>query len=112
LEVSVQNSTQLDGSNDFYVLVFGVVYLRFLTANQKQQCVNVCEELRQIASDDAAFLSRVITCDGWTYSSGLDIQQQSSQWKIRTNSIASSTFSLDISQIILNGRPNSELILV
>jgi hypothetical protein len=26
--------------------------MRFLTADQKQQCVNVCEELCQIASDD------------------------------------------------------------
>jgi hypothetical protein len=36
---------------------------RILTADQKQQRVNVCEELRQIASDAATFLSRVITGD-------------------------------------------------
>jgi hypothetical protein len=34
-----------------------------LTADQKQQRVNVCEKLRQIASNNAAFLSRVITGD-------------------------------------------------
>jgi hypothetical protein len=33
--------------------------MRFLTDNQKQQRANVCEEVRQIASDDAT-LSRVI----------------------------------------------------
>jgi hypothetical protein len=33
-----------------------------LTADQKQQHVNVCEELRQIASNDAT-LSRVIIGD-------------------------------------------------
>jgi hypothetical protein len=46
----------------FYVLLFGVV-MRFLTADQKQQHVYVCKELRQSASDDATFLSRVITGD-------------------------------------------------
>ena len=34
---------------------------RILTAYQKQQRVNVCTELRQLASDDETFLSRVIT---------------------------------------------------
>jgi hypothetical protein len=37
--------------------------MQFLVADQKQQCVNACEELRQIASDDVTFLSRVITGD-------------------------------------------------
>jgi len=36
---------------------------RILTAHQKQQRVNVCTELRQLASDDETFLSRVITGD-------------------------------------------------
>jgi hypothetical protein len=36
---------------------------RILTADQNQQCVNICEELRHIASDDATFLSRVNTGD-------------------------------------------------
>jgi hypothetical protein len=36
---------------------------RILTADQKQHHVNICEELHQIASDDAPFLSRVITGD-------------------------------------------------
>jgi hypothetical protein len=35
--------------------------VRFVTADKKQQCVNVGEELCQIASNDAIFLSRVIT---------------------------------------------------
>jgi hypothetical protein len=33
------------------------------TADQKQQHVNICKELRHIASDDVTFLSRVITDD-------------------------------------------------
>jgi hypothetical protein len=45
--------------------------MRFLTADQMQQHVNVCEELRQIASDDATLLSSVITgYESWMYSYG------------------------------------------
>ena len=41
---------------------------RILTADQMQQCVSVCTELRQLASDDETFLSRVITGDeSWVY---------------------------------------------
>jgi hypothetical protein len=41
---------------------------RILTADRKQQCVNVCEEVHQVAFDDATFLSRVITGDeSWIY---------------------------------------------
>ena len=41
---------------------------RILTADQKQQHINVCTELRQLASDDQTFLSRVITGDeSWVY---------------------------------------------
>jgi len=36
---------------------------RILTADQKQQHVNVCTELRQLGSDDETFVSRVITGD-------------------------------------------------
>jgi hypothetical protein len=36
---------------------------RILTADQKQQRVNACEELLQIASEDATFLSTVIAGD-------------------------------------------------
>jgi hypothetical protein len=56
--------------------------MRFLTADQKQQCINVCKELRQIASDNATFLSRFITDDeSWTYGYDLQIMQYSCQWK-------------------------------
>jgi hypothetical protein len=55
---------------------------RSLTADQKQQCVNICKKLRQIASYDATFLSRVITGDeSWIYRSDPETKQQSSQWK-------------------------------
>jgi hypothetical protein len=55
---------------------------RILTTDQKQQYVNVCEELRQIASSDATFLSRVITGDeSWSYCYDPETKQQSSQWK-------------------------------
>jgi hypothetical protein len=36
---------------------------RILTADQKQQRFDVYTELRQLASDDETFLSRVITVD-------------------------------------------------
>jgi predicted deacylase len=35
------------------------------TADQKQQCIGICTELRQLASDDETFLSRVITPLTW-----------------------------------------------
>ena len=60
---------------------------RILTADQKQQCVNVCTELRQLASDDETFLSRVITGDeSWVYDNDPEAKQQSSQWKSPTSS--------------------------
>jgi hypothetical protein len=37
---------------------------RFLTADQKQQSVNVCVELRQIVFDKATLLCMVITVTG------------------------------------------------
>jgi hypothetical protein len=55
---------------------------RVLIADQKQQCVNVCEELRQITLHDVTFLSRVITGDErWIYGYDPETNQQSSQWK-------------------------------
>jgi len=54
---------------------------RILTADQKQQRV-VCTELRQLASDDEMFLSRVITGDeSWVCGYDPETKRQSSQWK-------------------------------
>ena len=59
---------------------------RILTADQKQQCVNVCTKLCQLASDDETFLSRVITGDeSWVYSYNPETKHQSSQWKSTTS---------------------------
>jgi hypothetical protein len=59
--------------------------MRFLTANKMQQHVNICEEVRQVAYDDATFLSRVITGDeGWIYGYDPETKQQPSQWKMRS----------------------------
>jgi hypothetical protein len=56
--------------------------MRFLTADQKQQCANVSEELCQKASNDETLLSRVVTGDeSWIYGSDPQTKQQSSQWK-------------------------------
>ena len=53
---------------------------RILTADQKHQKVNICTQLRQLASDDEIFLSRVITGDeSWVYSYDPKTKQQSSQ---------------------------------
>jgi hypothetical protein len=55
---------------------------RILTVDQKQQHVNVCEELHQIASDVVTFFSRVITGDeSWIYSYDPETKQQFSEWK-------------------------------
>ena len=55
---------------------------RNLTTDQKQQCVNVCTELHQLASDDETYLSRVITGDeSCVYGYDPETKQQSSQWK-------------------------------
>ena len=55
---------------------------RILTGDQKQQRVNICTELRQFASDDETFLSRVITGDEkWVYGYDPETKRQSSQWK-------------------------------
>jgi hypothetical protein len=52
---------------------------RILTAEQKQQRVDVCTELRQLASDDETFLSRVITGDeSWVYGYDPETKQQPS----------------------------------
>lgn len=59
---------------------------RILTADQKQQRVNVCTELRQLASNDETFLSRVITGDeSWVYGYDPETKRQSSQWKSPTS---------------------------
>ena len=59
---------------------------RILTADQKQQRVNVCTELRQLASDDETFLSRVITVDeSWVYGYDHETKRQSFQWKSPTS---------------------------
>jgi len=54
---------------------------RILTADQKAQRVEVCMDLRQTASDDPTFLSRVITGgESWIYGYDPETKQQSSQW--------------------------------
>jgi len=59
---------------------------RILTADQKQQRVNICSELCQLASDDETFLSRVSTGDeSWVYGYDPETKQQSSQWKSPTS---------------------------
>jgi hypothetical protein len=59
--------------------------MRLLTADQKQQRVNVCEELRQITSDNGTFLSRVMTGDkSWIHGYDSDTKQQSPQWKMKS----------------------------
>jgi hypothetical protein len=84
LGVSVQRLTQLGGRADFlrpFTLSRLSGLMRFLTADQKQQRVDVCEELRQIASDDATFLSSVITADGfWINGCDPETKQQSSHF--------------------------------
>jgi len=59
---------------------------RILTADQKQRRVNICTELRQLASENETFLSRVITGDdSWVYAYDPETKRQSSQWKSPTS---------------------------
>jgi hypothetical protein len=56
--------------------------LRFLTPDQKRKCAIVSEELCQLVSNDAAFLSGPITVDeSWICGYDPEIKQQSLQWK-------------------------------
>jgi hypothetical protein len=49
---------------------------RILKDNQKQQRVVICTELRQLASNDETFLSRVITGDeNWVYGNDPETKQ-------------------------------------
>jgi hypothetical protein len=55
--------------------------MQFLTAIGS----NVCVEFRQVAPDDATFLSRFFTGDGgWIYGYDPETKQQSSQWKLKS----------------------------
>jgi outer membrane lipoprotein-sorting protein len=75
--------------------------MRFLTADQKQQRVNICEELCQIASDDATFLSIVITGDkSWIYEYDAETKQQSSQWKMKSKVKSMLIIFFDIKGIV------------
>jgi len=59
---------------------------RILTADQMQQNVSICTQLRQLPSDNETFLSRVITGDeSWVYDYDLQTKQQSSQRKSPTS---------------------------
>jgi hypothetical protein len=91
--------------------------MRFLTADQKRRHVNVCEELRQIATDDVTFLSRVITGDeSWIYGYDPETKQQSSQWKSPKSSRPKKARQVKSMRIIYidikeirPGGPNSQL---
>jgi len=55
---------------------------RFLTPEQKEHRVAICQKLRQRAVDDPSFMSRVITGDeSWVYGYDPETKQQSLQWK-------------------------------
>jgi hypothetical protein len=57
---------------------------KILTSDQKQQHIIVCEQLHQIAFNNATFVSRVITGHkSWIYGYDPKTKQQSSQWKDR-----------------------------
>jgi hypothetical protein len=67
------------------VLMFASFYLEsciWSDADHKQQRVNICGELRQIASHNATFLSRVITGEeNWICGYDTETNQESSQQK-------------------------------
>jgi len=91
---------------------------RILTADQKQQGVNFCTELRQLASDDATFLCRVITSDkSWVYGNDPETKQQSSQWESSTSlrpkkarQVRSNVKSMIITYFDVNGIVHKEFV--
>jgi hypothetical protein len=75
---------------------------------------NVSEELRQIASDDATFLSRVITGDvSWIYGYDPGTKQQSSQWRSPNSprQVKSKVKSMLISFFDIKGIVHKEFVL-
>ena len=53
-----------------------------LTAEQKDNHVSICTDLRERAQNDPNFMSSVITGDeSWVYGYHLETKQMSSQWK-------------------------------
>jgi hypothetical protein len=77
----------------------------------------MCEELRQVASKDATFLSRVITGDeSWIYGYDLGTTQQSSQWKRKSKVKSMLITFIDIIIIIIiknsSGRSNSQFCIL
>jgi hypothetical protein len=61
--------------------------MQFLTADQKQQSVSVCEEIHQIASDDETFLSRVISGDPETKQDSPPVGKKVRQVKSKVKSM-------------------------
>ena len=59
---------------------------RLLTAEQKDDRVSVCTDLRERAQNDPYFMSSVITGDeSWVYGYDPETKQMSSQWKIASS---------------------------
>jgi len=55
---------------------------RLLTEDQKNNCLNVCYDLKEQVGNDPQILSKVVTGDEtWCYSYNLERKQASSQWK-------------------------------
>ena len=55
---------------------------RLLTKDQKNNCLNVCYDLREQVGNNPQILSKVVTRDEtWCYSYDLETKQASSQWK-------------------------------
>jgi hypothetical protein len=74
--------------------------MRFLTADQKQQCVSVYEELHKITSDDATFLSRLR--ESWIYGCDSETKQHISHWKMRSEVKSMLIIFFNIKGIVLN----------
>jgi hypothetical protein len=60
--------------------------LQLLTPEQKEHCVAVCQDLREHATDNPPFTSRIITSDEyWVCGYDPETKRQSSQWKSPTS---------------------------
>jgi hypothetical protein len=90
---------------------------RILTADQKQQHIDVCTELCQLTNNET-YVSRVITCDeSWVYSYDPETKQQSSQWKSpmslrpkKTRQVKNNVKSMTITSFDIKGIVHKEFV--